>query len=280
MLPTFIIIGAMKSGTTSLHNYLGEHPDVFMSQIKELDYFCGQRTWAKGLDWYTAQFPLDAPARGESSPGYTKYPGVSGAPERMAELVPGARLIYIMRDPVARIVSHYIDSVSFGREQRSLDEAMEDLTDNHYLACSRYHMQLSRYDGHYPRERILLLTTEQLRDRRAETIAEAFRFIGVDDSFTSEGHERVHYTAEEKSRKTRVGYALTAVHRTVGRSSVRRYLPSFLADAVRSFNERTSSPISAPTVSPELRGRLADALADDVAALRASTGRDFSEWSL
>lgn len=280
MLPTFIIIGAMKSGTTSLHNYLGEHPDVFVSEIKELDYFCGQRTWRMGADWYTAQFPVDAPARGESSPGYTKYPGVSGAPERMAALVPDARLIYIMRDPVARIVSHYIDSVSFGREDRSLDAAMADLSDNHYLACSRYHMQLTRYEGHYPRERILLLTTEQLRDRRTETIAEAFRFIGADDSFTSQGHARVHYTAEEKRRKTRLGYALTAVHRAVGRSSMRRYLPSFLGDAVRNFNARTSTEIAAPTMSPALRARLEEALADDVAALRASTGRDFAEWSL
>ena len=103
MLPNLIVIGAPKGGTTSLHHYLGAHPDVFMSRRKELGLF-DREDWRDRVEWYERQFP-DRPRgyAGESSPAYSMHPTVAGVPERIHELLPDARLIYLVRDPVERL---------------------------------------------------------------------------------------------------------------------------------------------------------------------------------
>ena len=107
MLPNLIVIGAAKCGTTSLHEYLDLHPEVAMSREKELDFFVEEKHWGRGVEWYAAQFE-DAPVRGESSPSYTAYPRYRGVPERIRRVVPDAKLVYLVRDPVERIVSHFV----------------------------------------------------------------------------------------------------------------------------------------------------------------------------
>src|SRR5207244_11766706 len=88
MLPTFLVIGAMKSGTTSLYRYLQAHPDVYMSEEKELNYFTGGQNWERGVSWYEAQFEKAGSARaiGEASTNYTNYPQIAAVPERIARL--------------------------------------------------------------------------------------------------------------------------------------------------------------------------------------------------
>lgn len=281
MLPTFIIIGAMKTGTTSLHTYLSAHPEVGMSEVKELDFFNEDSHWSRGVDWYRTQFPEGFAQVGEASPGYTKYPAFPGVPERMASVVPDAKLIYVLRDPIARIVSHYIDAFSWGREHGTIDEVLAgDLDDNHYVNCSRYDLQLSRYDGVYPAERILVIANEGLRNDRRATLRTVFGFIGVDADFWDPAYEVEHYRAEEKTRRTRLGYAITKTSRAVGRTRLRSVLPHSLARAAEKFNTATETPIEPPEVSPELRARLEAALRDDVARLRSRTGMDFAAWSI
>ena len=107
MLPNLIVIGAAKCGTTSLHAYLDEHPEIAMSREKELHFFVDRKNWGRGIEWYEAQFDASAPVRGESSPGYSAYPLYEGVAERMARVVPDAKLVYLVRDPVERVVSHY-----------------------------------------------------------------------------------------------------------------------------------------------------------------------------
>src|ERR671915_544163 len=98
MLPNLIVIGAMKSGTTSLHNYLSLHPEIFMTEVKEPSFFTLEGNWWRGREWYEAQFPVAAKIRGESSPDYTKHPRHAGAPERMHAMIPDAKLVYLLRD--------------------------------------------------------------------------------------------------------------------------------------------------------------------------------------
>ena len=181
-LPNLIVIGAMKCGTSSLHHYLSQHPDVVMSEQKELNFFAEERVWQRGLDWYATNFPSGTAVRGESSPNYTKYPAFEGVPERLHGTLPDAKLVYLLRDPIERIVSHYVDAFSFGRENGTLEETLSDLDDNHYVNCSSYAMQLERYLPFFPLSHILILTTEAMRDERRATLARAFRFLEVDDS--------------------------------------------------------------------------------------------------
>jgi len=115
-LPNLVVVGAMKCGTTALHGFLDRHPEIAMSDPKELNFFFGPAAgsgddapWAegnrhRGVGWYRHQFPVAAPVRGESSPGYTS-PSEPHVAARMAALIPGARLVYLVRDPVERAVS-------------------------------------------------------------------------------------------------------------------------------------------------------------------------------
>src|SRR3954454_424581 len=120
MLPKLLIIGAQKCGTTSLHTYLDAHPDVHMAAEKELDFFIEDRAWQRGLEWYATRFRDDAGVRGESSPNYTGWPVWDGVPERAAAVIPKARLVYLVRDPIDRIESHYL-------QRRLQDGARRDI---------------------------------------------------------------------------------------------------------------------------------------------------------
>src|SRR5437016_1007207 len=109
-MPSFIVIGAQKAGTTSLDSYLRTHPQVAMSSVKETNFFVEERAWGKGRRWYEGLFDAagTATAVGEASPTYSMFPLFAGVPERMARLLPEARLIYLVRDPIERIRSAYI----------------------------------------------------------------------------------------------------------------------------------------------------------------------------
>ena len=108
----------MKSGTSSLRDYLRDHPEVFIPPEEELHYFVEGINWKQGLDWYRARFADagDAIAVGEKSPTYTMHPEHPGVPERIAALLPEVRLIYVVRHPIERIKSHYVHQFERGQE--------------------------------------------------------------------------------------------------------------------------------------------------------------------
>src|ERR687891_2907647 len=140
MLPNLLIIGAQKWGTTSLHAYLDLHPDVHMSAEKELDFFIADRGWRNGPDWYARRFRDDAAVRGEASPNYTAWPVWDGVPERAASLVRGARLVYLVRDPIERLESHYLQRRLQDGERGDVATVIGDVHDprNLFVARSRY----------------------------------------------------------------------------------------------------------------------------------------------
>ena len=164
-LPNLVVIGGLKCGTTSLHHYLNLHPEIGMSRPKELNFFVAELNWDLGRDWYASHFAASDSVRGESSPHYTNAPRFRGVAERMAELIPDARLMYVVRDPLDRAVSHYLHNVSGGYETRTLAEALAE-PDSAYVHRSLYAMQLEPYLGRYPRERITIVAHEELRRER------------------------------------------------------------------------------------------------------------------
>jgi hypothetical protein len=120
MLPNFIIIGAMKGGTTSLYHYIASHPDIVPSSIKETNYFNTIADLCKGLSWYKSLFRNKGKYAFEASTNYTKRHIFPGVPERMYSILPKVKLIYILRDPIERIVSHYIHNYAHGREKSQI----------------------------------------------------------------------------------------------------------------------------------------------------------------
>ncbi|MDP9377464.1 MAG: sulfotransferase [Actinomycetota bacterium] len=192
-LPNLIVIGAMKCATTALHRYLDLHPQIVMAAQKEMNFFVGpsvaegnaeqawhRGNWHRGVDWYAEHF-ADAPVRGEASPSYTS-PSFPEAAARMAAVVPDARLIYLVRDPIDRALSQYEHHRRMGTEQRGLEEALLD-AGSQYLQRSAYHARLQPYLDRFPGERIAIVLQEDLLDRRHETLASLYRFAGVDDEF-------------------------------------------------------------------------------------------------
>jgi hypothetical protein len=133
-LPNLIIIGAQKRATTSLHYYLGLHPQVAMAREKELNFFILERNWPKGIAWYRSQFTGPGSIHWETSPDYTYHPVLGDVAARTHAVVPGAKLIYILRDPVERILSHYVHDWARGAEHRTISQALADLTANRYIS--------------------------------------------------------------------------------------------------------------------------------------------------
>ncbi len=285
-LPTFFVIGAGKAGTSSLHHYLDQHPEIQMSSNKEPHFFAGPENgfpYAMGrvseLKEYEKLFDPTVAVRGESSPGYTSYPRRQGVPERIKELVPDAKFVYLVRDPIARTVSHHQHRVAVDGERRSLAEALSDLADP-YAPCicpSKYASQLDRYLNVYPAERILVVDqADLLADRRA-TLGEIFAFLSVDDGFGSDRFEDELYRSDER-RVYPPGYASLVERMVVPRV---QWLPARARRLLRSSAERALLP-TLPTVTLDegLRARLAELYAGEVKRLRELTGRDFSTWSV
>jgi len=265
MLPNLIIIGAMKCGTTSLHEYLNLHPQICMSRIKEPQFFIEERTWHKGLDWYRSIFPSPALVMGESSTSYTKYPTFKGVPERMASVVPDAKLIYLVRDPVERIVSQYVHMVAWHGENRSIKKALRE-EGNDYILYSKYFFQLSKFLDYYPQERICIVAFEDLRKDKRKTMCKLFEFLGVDTSFESERFEQVH----NRSAERRIPNHLRQLLRNVrGFSRLERHVPWLFSSAIKK-----------PHLDEFMKQSLIEALHKDIDEFKRVTGHSFDSWCI
>jgi hypothetical protein len=279
-LPDFIVIGAMKSGTTSLHHYLSCHPELAMTTEKEPTFFTAEGNWTRGLDWYRSQFEGNGRLRGEASPDYTKFPRHAGVPARMHAILPHAKLIYLVRDPIERLVSHYIDAYSFRRANAPLDEVLHEPEGRHYVACSKYFLQLEQYLPYYDFEQFLVVATEDLAARRQETLARIFRFLEVDDSFDSPEFDRVLYERSAHRRNTGPGDAVLRLARSLRTTPLGRRLPTQLMSPVHALNRATARPVPSPELDSGLRREVAEELRPDIEQLRAFTGEPFAAWSV
>lgn len=234
VLPDFLIIGAMKGGTTSLFNYLASHPSVVEPRDKEIHYF--DWNFARGCRWYRGNFPTSRAMRraklatglsltGEASPYYLFHPLT---PQRCHEMLPDAKLIVLLREPVSRTVSHYHYEVLRGRENLTLEEAIEREQDrlsgetkrieseldynswdhrySSYLARSIYIDQLERWVAFYPQEHMLILQSEFLFANTEECYAQTLEFLGLSE-FTLEQFKRMnknHYPEVRDSTRDRL----------------------------------------------------------------------------
>jgi Sulfotransferase domain len=272
------VIGAQKCGTTSLHYYLDQHPEIAMSRAKELNFFVARGSWSKGVDWYAAQFDPAAPVRGESSPAYTNYPIHDGVPARMHSVVPDAKLVFVVRDPLERIVSTYLHDYSAGKQDRPIEQALADEISTHpYVVRSKYFFQLEQYLPYFPPEAILVLAQEDLLHDRAETMRRVFEFLGVDASFYHPKFERLkHRTRSHRRRKTSAGRAATAL----ARRATRRFEPprwiAWRAERLLVFP--LARRIERPVLAGAVREQLIDELSEDAYRLRALTGEEFGRW--
>jgi len=207
-LPHFIIIGAQKSGTTSLYYYLSQHPQLLQSFKKEVHFFDGGLhpevdNYKKGQEWYRAHFATrkgscDHFKAFEASPFYIFHPL---AAKRIFKLVPEVKLIAVLRNPTERAISHYFHEKRKGRESLSINKALQeedkrvtpvlkhkDYKNNNFIHCSYKHRglyckQLERFLKYYSWEHILVINSEELFLEPENTLKRVFAFVGVDTEF-------------------------------------------------------------------------------------------------
>ena len=183
-LPDFVIIGTMKGGTTYLYHLLSQHPLVEPAAAKELQFF--NRYFDEGVEWYRQCFPVPRwengrrTITGEATPGYLPHPP---APERMARIIPEARLIALLRNPVDRAYSDYQQVTRKGRETRTFEEAMdyENLDDapRKFLSKSIYVDQLLRWSEFFDRQQMLVLKSEDFFEDPAGTLKPVLSFLDL-----------------------------------------------------------------------------------------------------
>jgi hypothetical protein len=243
--PDFMIIGTAKAGTTSLFQYLAQHPDIIPSKTKELFYFGTPSQW-RGLRWYLTNFPLKEEAENkltfEATPAYLYN---IYAPEKIGYLFPDMRFIASLRDPVKRAFSHWssrhnrnkngelYDARSFEEAvNQELDENYKDPHAHRFLYKGMYATHLKNWYQYYPPENILLLDFDELKQNPKSFLAKVAQFLSIEniyDRFTvtdekekmlftkdnNNEHELIHYHAspyksklsEEMEKKLRELYA-------------------------------------------------------------------------
>ncbi len=188
MLPEFLIIGAMRCGTTALSGFVRAHPGVFIPPRKEMHYF--DVGMDRGLAWYESYFAGvgNGTVPGEATPGYLYHPGTA---RRIHEQLPNARLIAILRSPVDRSYSHYWHNHRRDRETRTFEQALADEREGRfptnggeanyfvYLGRGHYVEQLERYTSLFGRDQILVLLNRDLRADRNGVVAQVWDHIGA-----------------------------------------------------------------------------------------------------
>ena len=278
-LTNFIIIGGLKCGTTSIHHYLGLHPEIHMSKPKELNFFAAEQNWDLGLDWYKGRFDSRFKVNGESSPHYTNRPRFNGVAERIHQYCPDAKLVYMVRDPIKRILSHWVHATGAGYETREFVETLS-LPDTSYIERSMYWMQLQPYLEQFNRDQIEIITQEELGSDRDAAMKKTFTFLEVDPDFTSEQFDRQW---EKSAAKQEGKYQLMEkLIKLPGFRSLDRNFDR-LPESMRWMVEKVvhspdKPPAPKPDIPDELMVELKGRFSDDVAGLEKFAGRSFDGW--
>ena len=273
MLVDFMMIGAQKSGTTSLANQLAQHPQICFCRTKEPGYFNTHEDWQPHLaDYHALYTPQPGQLCGEASTMYTFLPDHLETHTRLHAYNPALKLIYIMRQPVARVISNYTHNLVRNLDTRPPAEAV--FADPGYINRSRYGVQIRPYLDLFGRENVLLLLFEEYVQDQPGTLAQIADFIGVDRA----GLADIDYAAGNQS----VGeYYLKyeGVEKFAGSNffqSVRDRIPAAVRQPVRRLLSNKLE--EKPDFSPELRREIWRWVEDDVTEIERLLGRRLDRW--
>ena len=279
----------MKSATSSLHIYLDSHPEIFMSDPKEPSYFAeesqlleefpdmARKGFWKSEKNYLSLFldATNAKIIGESSTIYTKLPRIKGIPNKIKAFAPDARLIYIMRDPVERTISHYWHEARWFNEDRDILEAVTQAP--FYRQVSHYAMQLKPYFCLFPREQIYTLTCEELRDRPEITLRKIKQWLRVKADFIPRNIARMEHVTPNVIYRLRGFGLLHKLRYSNFWNAVGPKVPKSLRSFARRFSE---SPIQRSQIDlKEVQAFLRPIHLEETRQLEDLLDRQFPEWT-
>lgn len=262
-LPDFLIIGAMKSGTTTLQVQLAAQPGIFMTTPKEPNFFSDDAVYARGLAWYGSLFDCAAPGdlKGEASTHYTKIPTYPKTVTRMAGVLQAPRLVYVIRDPVERALSQYLHEWSRGSAGHDVAAAFDATPE--FIDYSRYPMQLAPYLDRFGRDSLLLTSLEQLGADPEGELARIGVHIGAAAPLRWDHTLSARNVSLERPRPLPFHWLL--VRNPVARSLRRSLVPKAWRNRIRNSRMRSERP----ELPVDLRRRLEATFAPDAEALQA-----------
>lgn len=252
-LPEFIIIGAMKSATSTLQEQLALQPGIFMSDPKEPNFFSDDLQFSRGADWYSSLFEraLADDLKGEASTHYTKLPTYDNATYRMHELVPNVRLVYVMRHPIDRLVSHYIHEWSMGNIHCDINEAVKRFPE--MISYGEYSMQLEPYFAAFGREQILPVFFDRLTSAPQAELERVSRFIGYKG--TPRWFDDLKPSNVSSERLRRFPYYEIVVKSVIATRIRRMLVPRRVRNWVKARLTMKQRPQLDPLLIKELEGR-------------------------
>ena len=298
-LPNFLVIGAAKSGTTSLYEYLRQHPETFMCPTKEPGFFRGhsedvdptqldtqslrrfRRFESKAvshIDDYRALYSgAQGKAIGEATPSYLWSPS---APQKIREHIPDAKLVAILRDPAERAFSHFLMNVRTGRElSTDFDTILENedygednpyVGTQHYIRHGFYYRQLLRYHAVFPAEQIRVFLLSDLKQDPAGTLAQLFQYLEIDDSFAPDTSTKHNISSIPKSNALRFVLGKTP-------KGIKTRFMNKLPTAYRWYKENIRRG-ERPRLSTPARQKLISIFRPDITGLQDLISRDLSSW--
>lgn len=283
--PNLFIVGAPKCGTTALYTYLRDHPQIYMSPLKEPQYFAddlrGERRRIRTLEEYQQCFAgaRDEVIIGEASTAYLASPN---AAQKIKAVSPDARIIIMLRNPVDKMYSRFNDARFNNREPHESFHAALAAEERNgpsmglgYRGSARYVEQVRRYLEVFGRDRVHIILFEDFTERTAATYEDVLRFLGVPSDGRSEfpvvNPRRSARNMELQEFVRRPPRSLRLMGRTVVPRSIRRRIRGWFS----AVNVDSSPP---PPLSSDLRRRLTSELADEIENLGRLIGRDLSRW--
>jgi hypothetical protein len=276
-LPNFILAGAPKSGTSSLWSYIRQHPDVFMPEDKELFYF--DFNYDRGVDWYRKQFSghTDEQAIGEATVWYMRWQSV---PERMHEVLPDVKLIFVLRNPIDRARSNFWHDFRSGKYPFTMtfsEFIRSPIRDNRSIISSgRYFEHFQRFEQHFNRSQFIIFLTKDLKERPDDVLRDIYNFLGVDPSFLPNTQERLQkgWGFQYLDILRNADRLFYPIEQFAGDTPL-RWLWRNSRHFRQVFWKKNARP---PEMSEEDRAYLRDLYADSNARLSDYLGRDLSHW--
>jgi len=263
----------MKSGTTSLHNYLNTHPDISMSTLKEINYFSDDNLYLKGSCWYEEHF-TENKIIGESSQSYSRKDEFPETAKRLYEYNPEAKIIYIIRDPWERLLSQYKEYQSAGDAPADLNKyLLSDIVNNDYVRCSCYGAQIDEYLKYFKLSQLYILTLENLIGQPSLELSNIFRFLNVDSNHLIFKIEHKVYNASVKKRRPNCFYRflfLTSFF-TVFKRIVPKALFDFLKSNKHLFDTITLSELKEPKIDESVKHQIQSIFHEDLKLLNSLT---------
>lgn len=282
--PTFVVAGAPKAGTTSLYHYLAAHPGIFLPHRKEILFF--DASYEKGLEWYTRHFRPARPSQaiGDISPTYMSNPVV---PKRMSAVLPDAKTLFVLRNPIERAYSHYWDLLAWEGRRVPFLEMLT--TPRRYrrghgyiefdiLEMGYYWKHIMRFLDFFPRDQVGIFFFEDMQHDVISFLKEIVSFLGVAPCDLQHAVERTH-NARRTHRSKVLGNLLVSEWL---REIVHDFIPYRLVSPARGVYDAmvrlNTRRIVTPDLTTQQREYLAEKYTDDVSALGTLVDRDLSHW--